>query len=459
MKTKNLMGNQESLTKTIAKGGLFFSIRNFIDQIVSFVSALVVIKLLSVYDYGLWQLILAGLSIFLMFTFPTITQIAIADSSVEYGKKNFKNYKAILKQYSFLTILLAIFVWLIIFLSAPLISKITGKNLTLFFQILSFYVLGEGILGIYQVFFYSELRFKAIASLKILSRISYLVLILLFLLFFKLGLTGVVLAYVLPSFIASFLFLPLFIKRVSYLRKIWEGDKKIFWQGLKTHGKWGIATDYLTKFLANLRPWIIGYFLGVKSVAIFSVAQSFYEVVTFFLPLDSVLRPIIPRIIFEKERIDRLFQKSVKYSIWIYLGLLIISLIFVPTFIKVVFPKYSSSISLFYIIIFALLPLGPSVILHQTFYALKAQKELFISSLVKAFSVAIILPFSILLFGLRGTALEFTLLAYLIVLTRYFIIKKVQPDISFNLVELFRFDQQDRILIEKIINKIKRQFR
>lgn len=459
MKTKNLMGNQESLTKTIAKGGLFFSIRNFIDQIVSFVSALVVIKLLSVYDYGLWQLILAALGIFLIFTFPTIDKVVIADSSVEYGKKNFKNYKAILKQYSFLAISLAILVFFIIFVGAPLVSMITRKNLTLFFRVISFSVLTQAILGIYNVFFSTEMRFKSLAILTIASRISYLVLILLFLLFFKMGILGVILSYTLAPFITVFIFLPIFLKRISWLIKIEEGDRKIFWQSFKKHGKWALGTDYVTQFVGNLRPWITGYFLGVNSVAILSVAKSFYETLSSFFPFTQVFQAIIPRTIFDKEKFSRLFQKSIKYSTWLYFLLFILGIIFVPIFIKIVFPKYLSSIPLFLIISFSLLPLGASVIFNYIFYGLKAQKELFISSLVKAFSVAIILPFSILLFGLRGTALEFTLLAYLIVLTRYFIIKKVQPDISFNLVELFRFDQQDRILIEKIINKIKRQFR
>jgi len=450
------MGNPESLTKTIAKGGAFFTAGNLIEKIVALVSGLLVIGLLSVYDYGLWRLILAAFSICLILTFPTISQITIADSSVEYGRRDFRKYKALLKQYAYFTIGISLLLWLIIFFSAPLISKITGKDLTLFFQIISFYVLANGALNIYHTFFYSELRFKIIVALKIFSKISYLVLILIFLWFLKIGLLGVILAYTLSPIIVAGVFFPLFVKRASYLRKIEEGDGKVFWRGLKRHGKWGMATDYLADLTSNSRPWIIGYFLGVNSVAVFSVAQSFYGAIASALPLDKVLKPTIPRTIFDRERFNRLFQKSIKYSFWIHSCLFIAALIFVPPFVKIVFPKYLSSLPLFYILIFALFPLGSGVSLKGVFYSLKAQKGLFISTFARVFSVWIILPILILFLGLKGAALEFVFLSFLLVSVRYFIIKKIKPDLSINLRGLFKFDQYDKILITKIINRIKR---
>jgi len=453
------MEDQESLTKTIAKGGILFSINKLIEIIISLVSGFLVIELLSVYDYGLWRLILSALSIFLIFTFPAITQITIYDTSVEYGKQNFKNYKAILKQYSYLSLGLGALLCLILFFSAPIISIVTGKNLTLFFQIVSFSILAGGIMNIYYVFFYSDLRLKTIAALKILSQVLNTVLIFIFLLFLKMGLKGMALAYTLPSLIIVFVFLPIFIKKASFLRKIEEGDRKIFWQGLKKHGKWALSEDYLTEFLANLRPWIIGYFLGVNSVAMFSIAQSFYGVVASSLPLDQVMKSVIPRTIADKEKFNRLFQKSIKYSTWIYTAFLIFSFIFAPTFIRIVFPKYIPATPLFYIFLFNLLPLGASVILSEVFYSLKAQKGLFTSSLVKVFSTSIILPLFILLFGVKGAVLEFTLSAYLLFLARYFMIKKFKPDISINLLELFKFDEYDKIMLSRIINKIKRGFK
>jgi O-antigen/teichoic acid export membrane protein len=430
---------------------------NFLLKLVAVFSTIIVLRYLSVYEYGLWQLALGILSLFSALTLPSISDVFVADLSRELGRRREDIYKAIFRQISLLMIGLGFLSATFLFFIAPLITEISGFSFTFILRLLSLYLIFYAIGGIYSTAFYSRLKFFQYQSFKVANRLIYLLLVLLLVVYFDLGLVGVVYAYTFSSLILLIIFMPSFIDVLRYSEGVSPDFHYSLWSMFRAHGKWAVVRDYAEGGLFSARPWIIGYFLGVEAVALVSLAFALFGELMTVIPLNQVLAPIIPREVEDKFRFKKLIEKGIKYTMWLYLGMGIAAYFAMPYFVELFFPKYLPALTLFNILLLSI-PAVPFLLMtERVFYAVKAQKELFISTIFpKVGGLFLILPPLLKLFGIFGTVYEFIVSNLLIAFTRMRYIKAVSGlSVKVSPVELFRFDAEDKLLLNRIISNIK----
>jgi len=315
---------------------------------------------------------------------------------------------------------------------------------------LSVYFILMSVQRFYSLVFSAHWKFIQIQTTTIVNRVSYLLLLVLFILFLDKGLIGVVYAYVF-SFIPStiFLFIPC-LKTLRYLKDVVMDSTYSLWSIFKEHGKWALFTDYFNNFFASVRPWIIGYFISVDAIAIFSVAMSLLGEIMGVVPLRQIFAPIIPRYIDDTKRFQFLYQRVMKYSLWFYFSVGIFVFLVAPFFVKIFFPQYVASLPFLNILLISLIALPLGVITTHIFYALKIQKRLLISTIIPRAAAIIFLPLLLNKFGLYWAAIVQVSASLGVGFVSVYSLHKVMPNIKISLKELIKFDYDDSLLLRRI---------
>ena len=452
---------EKQFSSRVIKNTTIVSVAGLVTKFIGLGSTLTVLYFLSVYEYGVYKLVFAAYGLLASFLFVGIDNIILADASVDWGRKNFGRVKRLFVEYFFLKLALGVGLWIITFWGADFIGRFYGENIVYFLKIISFLFLISPFKALLGFTFKLNLSFLNASLLTMIEEAIKLAFVLFF--FFVLGMAvdGVILAYVLGSFFSVlilFIFSPSFL---SQLLKAKISSEFILADTIKKHGKWGILSNYSMDIQKNTHPWLIKFFLGTEAVAIFSVAQSLLGHAASLFPFVQVLMPTVPREIDNKERLKRIFFRGIKYGTAGFVGIAVLMFFVMPPFIHYAFPKYVSSLPVFKILLITLAFSGVANVLTSLFYAFKMQKNMFIITIWRLIFMVAMAVVLFPVFGVAGVAIEVVLTFIFFVGMRYREILKVEPGLSFNFRELFKFDSYDRALLNKIkvyiISKFKHQ--
>jgi O-antigen/teichoic acid export membrane protein len=443
----------QPLFNTVAKGSLIVAGSNIVLKIGGIISTVLVLRYLSVYDYGLWRLLLSIITFASIVTLPSLDSVIGADLGRELGKGNIGLYKSIFKKTAIYLIYLGLFAGIILYIGAPIVKTVTKIDLTLFIQVLAFSLIASVILRIYKFVFSTHLKFQYSNGVGVANKVFYIILLLIFFFYFKLGLMAVVLAYTASLYLSAIIFVPFFIKTIKYLRFVKSEEYSVFGM-IKQHGKWGMVGSYFDEVTSSVKPWIIGYFTSIETVGIFSAAVALYSEVANFSPLNNVLSSVFPRESNDKNKLIFMTKKSIKYAIWTYIILALGAVVIVPLTVPILIPHYTDSISIFVLLLVSLLLLPLSNICSVILNTFKLQKQLFISSFVSRLSSMIfVLPLSLHLFGVYGAVIDHFVVSAVVTKMRIMFTKKILKNIDFITKDLIQFNEYDSNLISRIFKK------
>jgi O-antigen/teichoic acid export membrane protein len=451
---------KKSLLQTVGEGSAISFFGNLALKFGTIASSIILLRYISVSDYGLWQILLSVVGFATLFTLPSLETLLIADLSSELGRKREDIYKAIFKQSSLLIFVLGAIGGVGLFFAAPLISYITGLEITLLLRILSASFILNPLQRSYFLAFYSHLRYGLVHGTKIVHRGGYIILLVFFVLWLDMGITGIVLAHTLSVLFSLLFFFPFFLKICVSLKNIPQDIHYSLWRTFRTHGKWALVGDYFDDIAGSVRPWILGYFLGLEGLAVVTVAMNLYGEMVTVIPLNQILGPLIPREMEErKERMPFILERSIKYLFWFYAAAGVTAFFAAPPLVAVIFPQYVASMPLFRVLLPTLLILPFSMVFYYTFYALKAQKSLFLaSSGVKLTFSFFALPLFVWIFRAHGVAVELISHSLTLAYARYAFLKKIYPEFMLRPRHLFLWDSDDRMLMKRVFYSLyKRQ--
>jgi O-antigen/teichoic acid export membrane protein len=200
--------------------------------------------------------------------------------------------------------------------------------------------------------------------------------------------------------------------------------------------------------ISNIRPWLIKVFVNTEAVAVFSVAQSFFEAIKTFMP-NSTLSTLIPFEINDKEKSSNILVRGTKYLVIISLIFALAGLLIASPIVSFVFPQYKASIPLFQLFLLVL-PIVSFRMMAVTFLvALRRQKFLFFASSIEipiAFLSSVVLLY---LFGVWGMVLQRIFITLIMGGLMYTYLLK-QEYSNYRWKNLFTFNQEDKIFIKKI---------
>ncbi len=437
---------------TVVRGVAISGIGSVIIRLTDFIIAILILRWLSIFEFGLYRLVLSAQDLFSGFFLSGLDNVVVSDVSRGL-QRDARGAKSLYTTFLGFLILIGVALWALFFFgNNVLLSRfgITEESA----KIVSFLFLFAPLETIYNLKFSILLDFGWGTAYRVVRDFSRLGSLVILLSYFSSGIDSALWSLVIARL------LPLSIILIAYRRdsllvlptisEVRNSLKILF---LK-HGKWALLDDFVMNAGKNIRPFIIRHFAGVEAVAIFSVAQNLLAHSGSLFPIRDVLTPIFPRIADKPEQLISKINRSAKYAVWAHVALGIAAAMGAPILVYLFFPKYILALPLFYILLVGLPFLGFRSVLLPVFYALKQQKNLFRLTI---FRLVLIMALSIILvsiFGVWGAALESLLMG--IILTPVFVraLRKILPDWRFSLRDLIILDNYDK----EFINSLKKRF-
>lgn len=440
----------KTVTQAISGGAVWLSGGALLLKLVSFLNIIFILRHLSVYEYGVAELVLSIIPLLSPFLVPGLSYAVVADMGVEKGKGNLSGVRQLVDNFFKLQFFLCFIAWAIIFFGANAISHFYPESIGNYFRVVSFIFLLAPFRSMFSIFLNVHLRFFQQSLLSLIEECSKLFFLFVFFALFTNNTLALLTAIVFSQFAMLAAGAPFFLKVYRSLPR--PVQKVPFWHLLRNHGKWSIFSAYLGSFTQGAQLWIIKFMTNTEAVALFAVAQGFIGHIVSLLPTDKILTPIIPRYAHDEQKLYRIMHTGIKYQLAGGILVSAAAFLFAPTVISLIVPKYLPSMELFRILLFSIPILGFVPVFNGVFFAFKKQRNLFFANLVyKTVPLLTFTPILIYFFGIKGIALAGVLAALFFVSERYKVVRKILPRFKINFKELLSIDEYDLIIFNELL--------
>jgi len=446
-----------SLAKKILKGTLYLSGSNIFVKALSFLSFALIVRNLTLVEYGQVILALAIMAPIQSIPAMGLSQIIISDIAKYRGEKKSQAVKALIFDYTRLNLFLGIFLIVLTWIFCSFLEKHYGIALREYFFLLAPLAFMGICRNLLEIIFSSHERFDHLSFIQAQGAVVKLISIGLILRF--VGSLNVFLVFAIYLIAQTSVFLigiPWSISILGHLKSISSQDKFILWKTWRQHGKWGSFRLIVEQLTSSLKPWVLNFILGIESVAIFTMGRELYAVLTKVFPIQRVIFPIISRKIKEIKITLRMIYKSQKCLLWLNTPMFFLAFFIGPFFINWFFPQYSSSVPVFQIFLLLIFlnvfRLGQS----SLFFAFRQQKIISYIYFLKIFLFFLFLiPFSFW-WGVKGAAFAAVSVVLIAILAEEYFLRKLYHISSWDFKEFTMIDEYDKQLFSEILGKIKK---
>ncbi len=351
--------NDEALRKK-PLGYYFFKgegMRRFFDMsasLIGYVSSFFTIRLLSIFQFGTFQLVLAFVSLLDSLDINNLDGPIATEMRHHFNNKEPEKAKRIFWEMAAWRLPLTALISLAVFFGANIIAHWYGKDIGLLIKIISPYFFLSGLESLASIFLKSIVRFSYWAAPAI-REFAKLIFILFFVRFSTLDILHVAIAHMMGMAIEVFI-LVLVLSLIPYLKtlgRIRAYNRIMMVDFVKTHGKWMFLNYALVNVSSNTTPWFIKLFINTEAVAFYSLAVNLVATLQNLVPIDGIAQLFFVRI-GHLEELAFLFKRSMKYMFWLGVLFAIGGFIFVPVIITFLFPNYAPAIFLFRILVLAM---------------------------------------------------------------------------------------------------------
>ena len=436
-----------SFSGSFIRGETLYGFWNVVLKIISIFNSFLVISFLSVYQFGVYKLILSFVAVVSSFLFDGLNGVVINDIGRFLGENNVSSAKKLFREYAVIKITLGVALAVVVFIGSNTVAQYYGKDIGNYIRLVSFIFIIDVFQTIQATFFTARISFSAVAAP---SLIEFSRLVMLVGYGFSYGLTpmSLLVIYVVSQLCALLFSSFHFLKEYRrHFLSVSASKQRLLYKIIVSYGKWPVLKGYVKSITENLRLWLIKFFINTEAVALFSLASGLVSLVQSVFPLN-VLTSLIPREIQDKERLRVIFQRGMKYVGVIGLILFLFGFFFFPPLVGLLFPRYQPAISLFRIMLLIIPFYGFSKITGAFLIAFREQKFIFTRFPLTGV-INVVLAFSLLPFlGLWGAAIEYVSSYIFTTLLFYWYVVRLQPQLSLRLADFFSFDSYDRKFLE-----------
>jgi len=428
---------------TAAKGVAWVTLANIFGKLIILGNLYLILTHLSVYEYGLSELVLSAVSLMSAFLLPGLSSAVVADLGVERANGRLASMKALFLQFLTFNASLSIVAWAVLFFFAPMVAHQIGNDaIGSYLQIASFLFLLSPLRLASTMLATAQMRYADQSFFSVVEEIGKGLLLLV--LFFGLGRTldALFIAAVGSQILAILVFLP---RTISAYRMMGTTvDQPLaFWKSLRTHHRWSIAASYGSTVVQATQLWIVRFFFGTEAVGLYAFASGIVAQVSSLLPLSAVLGPLVPSYVDRREELVRLIRACLKVQFVVSLILIVGTLLVLPFFVAI-FPKYEPSVPLIVALLSSVVLSGAATVFTPVFVAFKEQRSLLISVLVKLAYTVILMPLGIFLFGMPGIGVSVVAVLFMSVLERYSRLKRLLPGFRLSPKDFFSVTPEER---------------
>ncbi|MDB5189505.1 MAG: hypothetical protein JWL82_462 [Parcubacteria group bacterium] len=443
-----------STTRTVGKGVAWNFSSNLIEKGIVFANVLIILSYLSVYEYGLIELVLTALSTVGIILLPGLTGSITADMGVERARGEKGKMKALFSQYMLFLLVVSLIAFFVLFFGATAIAGISGNaSIGHFLQIISFSFLIAPLRAISLLMATVHIRFIDQSLYPMVEEVAKTLGLLSFFYLFHLGPQGLLFAVISSQLAAVLVFLPRTWSGYRHFASAHAEGGYRFWEIFGTHRKWSVLASYLGTLMQNMQLWIIKLLLGTEAVGLYAFATGIMGNVSSLLPFTDVFTSLGPKYLEKKEEFVQLIKTSIRLQTMMAFILIVAACIGLPVLLMIL-PKYVPAAPLTVLMLFVLIPTSITIITTPTFNILKEQFSYFLSVIIKFILTGILMTVSVLAFGIIGIGIGSILINILSGFERYWRLKQLLPTFKLTLRDFFILSSGERALAGKLLERV-----
>lgn len=438
------------LKQRIISGGIALSASSVLARALGVGSTLLTLYVLSVYEFGLYKLVLAAFGLMATFRLGGLDSLVGADAARFRGEKNYRRLKRLFLEYGIFEVTANVALFAVLFSGTSFVEIKFGAAVAEYVRITSFLFLAMPLERALAMLMGINLEFRLLAFFGSLEEAVKLAGVVLLGWWLGWGIVGILWSGVIAAFGRFIFFIP---HGLVLFRRLLatdgdggseEGKRSELISLLLSHGKWGIATRYVGDLVTQGRYWLIRTFTSTEAVALYALAEGIYGQVFSLVPLYAILSPLVPQEIKNRDRMKRLFLFGIKYGTFLYAVTALAAVAFIPYVLAALFPKYLPAMPLFQILALSVLTAATANVTSSFFFAYREQKTFFFLMLAQGAFIGIFGSILLALFGIVGAAWAAVAAEFFYIGARFLWMVHRHPDLAFGLRELFTWDGTER---------------
>lgn len=439
------MNKKFSFKQKFVSGEFLFAFWDSVSTGIGLVNTFLIVTALTVYQYGVFQLLLSVYAIF--DNILGLGSSVIGNDIVRFiGEGKESEAKRLFFEFQIPRFFLGIIFASLIFFGSPLLSHWYAPDALANIKPLAVLLVLEILFTAGKALLAYRLQYKLTASRATLYKVAQLSLLFFFFIKHTLGVQEVIYSMIFGSIISIIVLARPIVR--SY--KIWGSIKAsprpiIFWI-FRNHGKWDIFQQFLSNLTANLQPWVIKVFVSTEAVAIYSVAQTIVSTFLGFLPTKT-LGTLVSLRASNLDRLQRVYSYASKYLFLFAIGLAVLAASITPPVIYFIFPKYVPALPYFFALLIWMPISALSAVVSLFLVVLRQQKYLFYQKVFKVISVVPMLGL-VFLFGIWGLVTYQIVFSFILFSTAFMLFRNVPPGFKLGWRRFLHFNDDDRQFLE-----------
>lgn len=386
----NKMATQKDLKKKAASGMIWTTLQKFSKMGIQFISGIILARLLTPFDYGC----IGMLTVFMVLAEAFIDG-GFGSALIQKKRPTNEDYSTIF----WWNVALAIFMYIVLYLSAPAISRF--YEIPLLCDVLR--VQGV-ILLIYALNLIQrnqlkkQLKFRIIAKVRIVTSVIALI-VTIVMAYQGFGVWALVAQNLIGAIIPAVVF---------WVYTKWRPTLVFSWNSFKELFKFGIfmfLTHIFAKLVSQFQTLLIGKFFDPSTLGYYSKASKTENLASHTISsvMTSVTYPLYAEVQDERERMQNMIKRLTMTISYITFPLMFILILCAkPIYIILYSDRWLNSVPYFQILCVA----GLATCLHsanlQTIAAIGKSNVMFIWSVIKQVSVVVLIVAGLKINGMTG---------------------------------------------------------
>ncbi|RJQ36816.1 hypothetical protein C4552_02910 [Candidatus Parcubacteria bacterium] len=416
-------------------------------------SSFFILATVSVYLYGLYQLILTAVAVAVHLTSGLFDEAVTNDLARATAEGKRKDAKRLAAEYIGAKTIIAFAVWALVFFGAELIARYYDQDIGGSVRIASFLVLFPALRTMQVLFFRATVSFAAFGA-EIIAETTRLGLLVA--LWWQGGLTlgevlwagaiasGVTLAY------TSFYF---FRRWRELFTGIAPSAGWILPGLIRRYGVWVLTRYAVSRAAKGIDVWYVRVFLNTEAVGLYAFAVNLLTIFQGFVP-TAMLGVLLPWEAGDRGRLAIIYRRMLKYGVWVGTAVALGAALVAPPIIYFAMPKYEPALPLV-LLLLTTLPLYAVYKYQKSFLVTLREQELLAKRFLSEIAINAVIAFTLLpLLKLYAMALTF-LVDYggRVGLYTYYL-RRRYPELTVRFRDFFTVSREDRDLFRAVVASV-----
>jgi len=444
------------VAKKIFKGTAALSLSANIQTLISLLVFYILVTELQIADYGVLVLLFTVPGIVLGIAGLGLIELIQSEIALARGVGDFKKIKGLIKGYLGLSLFLFTLVVVVSFYLKSYFVE-DYSFISVFYYPLVLFVFGQYFVNFFINLLKSFEEFAKVAIIEVVEPLFRAFALVVMLFTVGINLENAFVVYILSKWVAILFGIILSAGTTINIYRSGTITQNEIQYLIKRHGKWMILRNMIDQLIANAPAWLVNHFLTTSEVALYGVARKIFSIFSKVLPVQSVIFPIISKNIHNDKIISFIIQKARKYYMIFSISIIIAVWLLIDWAIIVVIPEYFA-VSLLVKIIFLKLILDAIGLGQKSIlFAHRKQKFQFFLFLYGAVQRIILLIIFIYYWGLVGLVISTLIHTSILIMIKRIYIQR-NSWIKFDLLNYFKFDSYDKLILKKIYLRFRNLF-